>query len=87
MKVLFEHPITHDGVEYGRGVHELDSALATLFIEKAPYAAKPYDPKKLEPAMGEKSDAPDAKTVKVATGADLKEETESAGEPGSRKKK
>lgn len=41
MKVELTHPIIHDGVEYSRGVHELDEATAQHFLKTAPQAAQP----------------------------------------------
>lgn len=32
MKIELLHPINHDFIQYGRGLHELDESLAKLFL-------------------------------------------------------
>lgn len=41
-KIELIHPITHDGKEFDRGVHELDDDTAKHFLATAPHAAIPF---------------------------------------------
>jgi hypothetical protein len=42
LRIELFHPITHDGICYGRGCHELDAPLAKLFLTyKDPINRKP----------------------------------------------
>ncbi len=43
MKIELIHPIQHDQQLYGRGIHDLPEELAKLFLETAPWAARPFE--------------------------------------------
>lgn len=58
MKVHLTHSITHDGKEYGRGVHDLDQAMAECFLLTAPHAATRFAER--APSEGKVSKAPDS---------------------------
>lgn len=55
-KVLLIHPIVHDGLEYGRGVHEVSDTIAALWQKEAPHALAPVE----ATAVGKVVKAPDA---------------------------
>lgn len=67
MKIKLDHPITHDGVEYGRGIHDVKDSLAKVFLVEAPHAATVHDDAS-GPQAGETSAAPDTtSTVDIAS--------------------
>lgn len=71
IEVQLFHPITHDGTEYGRGVHRLPPDVAAIFMKiEHPVGdtgrlriAQPFKP---ETMMGSVKRAPDADAGKTA---------------------
>ena len=55
MTIELIHPITHDGMEYGRGLHDVSDELAILWFTKAPHAVR----RPQAAALGIISKAPD----------------------------
>src|SRR5215831_1953339 len=52
MKIQVTHPIRHDDVEYGRGVHSFPEKLAKKFLVEAPQAAIPFAAGTSDPMPG-----------------------------------
>jgi hypothetical protein len=56
MKIELIHPITHDGTEFGRGMHDLPIELVQQFVNHAPHAVR--SPQQMR--TGTTAKAPDA---------------------------
>lgn len=55
------HPVTHDFVEFGRGVHQVASSLKNIFLKlKDPITGKPIA---REPEPGDRAAAPVAEAA------------------------
>ncbi len=65
MKVELLHPVTHDGKEYSRGVHELPEDVAKLFLTYEWAARKAQLTSPPEGRVTDAPDAPDASAVKA----------------------
>jgi len=52
MKIELTHPITHDDLTYGRGVHAFPDKLANQFLKDAPHAAFEWVPGKNDVGPG-----------------------------------
>lgn len=59
-KILLNHPITHSGQEFSRGVHELEDGLADKFLAMENSPAVPFA--NAAPQLGVVQPAPDAKS-------------------------
>ncbi len=62
VKVKILHPIIHNGLEYSRGVHDLDEVLADDFITRMPHAAAEF--KEAEPVVGTVVESADAAVLR-----------------------
>lgn len=65
MKIELIHPITHNGTEYGRGVHDLEDGLAKKFLAECPDAAVEFKPG--GPVTGSVAKSPDAPKADIST--------------------
>lgn len=84
--VKLKHSITHDGIEYSPGIHELDAETAEHFLGlKAPHRVEGNQPVAVLPEL--KTEAPVAGTTKPA--ADAKPPADGGKEPpdGEKNKK
>ncbi len=58
MKVVLNHPVIHNGVEYSRGLHELEESLGAHFLRMEHSPAVPFT--EMTVAAGVKAKAADA---------------------------
>jgi hypothetical protein len=62
-KIRLKHSITHNGIEYTPGIHELPAGLAAHFLETAPHAAElledPEQAGSTKPGLGMTKEADD----------------------------
>lgn len=64
MKVELKHPVTHNGDEYSRGVHDVSDALAKKWLKEAPHAVTAFA--ESEPAAGTVVPAADTAPLPVS---------------------
>ncbi len=59
MKVVLNHPVIHNGIEYSRGLHELEDNLGAHFLGMANSPAVPFNERPLVAGVRVKAvDAP-----------------------------